>query len=93
MLSDILPQFEDIKNTLGAFTVLAESGVLDRLGGKIVLLGVPAEECLETDWRLGEIKSGRLRYLGGKPELMYRGAFDLLLAHKSRKKIGISGIV
>lgn len=61
---------------LGAFTVLAESGVLDRLGGKIVLLGVPAEECLETDWRLGEIKSGRLRYLGGKPELMYRGAFD-----------------
>ena len=61
---------------MGAFTVLAESGVLEKTGGKVVFLGVPAEECLETDWRLEEIKKGRLHYLGGKPELMYRGAFD-----------------
>ena len=55
---------------------LVESGVLKDFGGKVMLAGVPAEECVETEWRSGEIRKGRLHFLGGKPELLYRGAFD-----------------
>ena len=46
------------------------------LGGKVMLAGVPAEECLETEWRRQEIEKGHLHFLGGKAELLYRGAFE-----------------
>ena len=65
-----------VASAMGAFFSLAESGVLDNFGGKVMLAGVPAEECVETEWRSGEIRKGRLHFLGGKPELLYRGAFD-----------------
>lgn len=61
---------------MGAFFTLAESGVLQGFGGRIMLAGVPAEECMETEWRLQEIQKGRLHFLGGKAELLHRGAFD-----------------
>lgn len=61
---------------MGAFFTLVESGVLKSLGGKVMLAGVPAEECLETEWRLQEIQKGRLHFLGGKAEFLYRGAFE-----------------
>ena len=38
-----------------------------------MLAGVPAEECLEIEWRTREIQKGRLHYLCGKAELLYRG--------------------
>ena len=60
---------------MGAFLTLTESGVLEEFGGKVIMAGVPAEECLETEWRLQEIQKGRLHFLGGKAELLYRGAF------------------
>jgi amidohydrolase len=62
--------------TMGAFLTLVESGIMSKFNGKLMLMGVPAEECVEQEWRLNEIKEGRLHYLGGKPELMYHGAFD-----------------
>lgn len=65
-----------VASAMGAFVTLVESGVMDGLNGSIALICVPAEECLEADWRLSEIKKGNLHYLGGKPEMMYRGAFD-----------------
>lgn len=61
---------------MGAFITLAESGALEDFGGKIMLAGVPAEECLETEWRRLEIEKGHLHFLGGKAELLYRGAFE-----------------
>ena len=61
---------------IGAFLTLAESGVLKNFGGKVMLAGVPAEECLESEWRMQEIKKGRLHFLGGKAELLYRGGFE-----------------
>ena len=61
---------------MGAFITLAESGALEGLGGKVMLAGVPAEECLETEWRRQEIEKGHLHFLGGKAELLYRGAFE-----------------
>jgi amidohydrolase len=68
--------FIQVATTMGAFLTLTEGGFMDEVGGKLMLMGVPAEECIEQEWRLGEIKKGRLHFLGGKPELMYRGAFD-----------------
>ena len=61
--------------TMGALTILLESGILEELGGKIVLVGVPAEECIEVEWRLEQIKNGKIHYLGGKQELIRRNAF------------------
>lgn len=61
---------------MGAFFTLVESGVLEGFGGKVMLAGVPAEECVETEWRMQEMGEGRLHFLGGKAELLYRGAFD-----------------
>lgn len=61
---------------MGAFLTLAEGGFLEKLCGKVMLIAVPAEECLEMEWRLNEIREGRLHYLGGKAELLCRGAFD-----------------
>ena len=61
---------------IGAVRALLSSGVLPQLCGKIRIIGVPAEECLQLDWRLQEIAAGRLRYLSGKAELIHRGVFD-----------------
>ena len=65
-----------VASAMGAFFALAESGVLKDFCGRVMLMGVPAEECIETDWRRAEIKKGHLHFLGGKPELMFRGAFE-----------------
>ena len=61
---------------LGVAAALTEPDVLDGLSGKIRLCAVPAEELLEIDYRLGLIKEGKIKYLGGKPEFLARGLFD-----------------
>ncbi len=47
-----------VASAMGAFFALVESKVIDDFGGKVMLVGVPAEECLETEWRMQEIKRG-----------------------------------
>nr|MDD6336428.1 amidohydrolase [bacterium] len=61
---------------LGAAAGLLEGDVLGGMCGKIILMAVPAEEYIELAYRSGQRQSGRLHYLGGKPELLYRGWFD-----------------
>ncbi|MCP6429242.1 amidohydrolase, partial [Klebsiella pneumoniae] len=39
-------------------------------------MAVPAEEYVEIAYRLKLREAGKLHYLGGKQELIYRGAFD-----------------
>lgn len=62
-----------------------------------MLVGVPAEECLETEWRMQEIKKGRLHFLGGKAELLCRGAFEgvdvVLSMHAGFRNDGTISIV
>ena len=65
-----------VASAMGAFFTLTESGVLEDFGGRVMLAGVPAEECMESEWRMQEIRKGRLHFLGGKAELLYRGAFE-----------------
>ena len=55
---------------------LKQEGVLEGLSGSIRLMAVPAEEMIELDFRRELQSAGKLRYLGGKTELLARGYMD-----------------
>lgn len=61
---------------LGIAAVLKEPEFLKDLCGKIRLCAVPAEELIEIEYRTNLKKEGKITYLGGKPEFLYRGYFD-----------------
>lgn len=61
---------------VGAAIGILDSGVIAELSGKIHFLAVPAEEYIELSYREELRKKGVIRYLAGKPELLYRGIFD-----------------
>lgn len=50
--------------------------VMSELDGDVVLFAVPAEEYVEIDWRSAQRDEGRLKYLGGKQQLIAEGAFE-----------------
>ncbi len=53
---------------------LAEAGGL--LAGNVTFMAVPAEEYVEIAYRLKLRDEGKIHFLGGKQELIYRGEFD-----------------
>jgi amidohydrolase len=55
---------------------LGLQAVIDELDGDVVLFAVPAEECIELDWRLARRDVGELEFVLGKPELIRLGEFD-----------------
>lgn len=60
---------------------LLATGAMDFLAGDVVLFAVPAEEYVEISYRTELRAKGKIRYLGGKQELIYLGAFaDIDLA-------------
>ena len=61
---------------LGAALGIKLSGIADELGGNITFMAVPAEEYVEIAFRQQLREQGRIRYLGGKQELVFRGEFD-----------------
>ena len=61
---------------LGVAAALKDPEVLSRLSGRIRLCVVPAEECLDIEYRQGLRDAGVIRYLGGKSEFLARGYFD-----------------
>lgn len=61
---------------LGLAAALKEPGALDGLSGKILLVAVPAEELIEFEYRLDLRSKGIIKYLGGKPEFLFRGLLD-----------------
>ena len=61
---------------LGLAAALKEPGTLDGLSGRIRLCCVPAEEYIETEYRMSLKEKGIIRYLGGKLEFLRRGYFD-----------------
>ncbi len=72
-----------------AARALSSSELLSRLSGRIAFMAVPAEEYVEIGWRKQQVDEGRLRFLGGKPEMIAEGAFDdvdmAVLVHSSSK--------
>ena len=65
-----------IAGLMGAMMGLVDTGAIDDLCGNIVIFAVPAEEYVEVEYRLGLMREGKLRFLGGKPELIQKGHFD-----------------
>lgn len=61
---------------LGAALGLKLAGVDGYLDGNVSFMAVPAEEYVEIAFRQQLREQGKIRYLGGKQELVYRGEFD-----------------
>ena len=66
--------FAQIASMLGAGMGLQP--VMGQLDGDVVLFAVPAEECIEVDWRIGLREQGKLEFIVGKAELIRLGEFD-----------------
>ncbi len=65
-----------IASMLGTAMGILDSGIMNELTGKIHFMAVPAEEYIQIEQRAALRERRTIRYLGGKPELLYRGWFD-----------------
>lgn len=61
---------------MGVAYGLSESGVMDELDGKVSFFAVPAEEYIEIDYRRKLRDEGKIKFFGGKQQLIYEGEFD-----------------
>ena len=61
---------------VGAFKALSKSNILEKYGGRISIIGAPAEEYVDFDFRLNLIKENKLKVFSGKQNLILDGAFD-----------------
>ncbi|MGI6358740.1 MAG: M20/M25/M40 family metallo-hydrolase [Bacillota bacterium] len=61
---------------LGVAMGLLDSGTVQHLDGSVVLMAVPAEEPVEIEWRQRLREQGKVRFLGGKQELIALGELD-----------------
>ena len=73
-----------LTGVIGAALALTVPEVAEALGGQVVFFAVPAEEYGEIEFKNQLAAEGKIRYGGGKCELIRIGAFDdidLSLAH------------
>ncbi len=61
---------------LGVAIGLVKSGAMEELDGAVDFMAVPAEEYVELEFRDRLRKTGKIRYFGGKQELIHKGYFD-----------------
>ncbi|MDP2858648.1 MAG: amidohydrolase [Bacillota bacterium] len=61
---------------LGVAYGLVESGVMSELDGDVSLVAVPAEEYVEIEYRNKIRNEGKIKFLGGKQEMITAGALD-----------------
>ncbi|MCL2851580.1 MAG: amidohydrolase [Defluviitaleaceae bacterium] len=60
----------------GVAYALAGTDVMKHLDGDVELIAVPAEEYVEIEYRKQLIDEGKIKFLGGKQELVYLGELD-----------------
>lgn len=65
-----------LANLFGCAAGLAASGALQELGGSVKFIAIPAEECLDFEYRDSLIKKKEIAFFGGKQEYLRRGGFD-----------------
>ncbi|KAF0194333.1 MAG: amidohydrolase [Bacillota bacterium] len=87
-----------IAGMLGAAMGLIHSGAIEHLDGDIVLMGVPAEEYVEIEYRQKLREEGKISFLGGKQEFLVLGELDgidlCMMFHTStgqEQKIAVGG--
>lgn len=61
---------------LGSALALSRSGVMRELDGDVTFFAVPSEEFIEFAYRRELREQGKIRYFGGKQQLIADGAFD-----------------
>ena len=61
---------------LGVGHGLLGAGLCDRLGGRVTLMAVPAEEYVEIEYRERLRREGKIVFLGGKQEFIRLGELD-----------------
>lgn len=65
-----------IAGMLGAALGLVKSGVMNELPGNVSIIATPSEEFIELEYRSKLREEGKLKYFGGKQELIRKGYFD-----------------
>lgn len=87
-----------LAGVIGAALALTNPEVASALDGQVVFFAVPAEEYGEVEFKNTLIEQGKIKYGGGKCELIRIGAFDdidLSLAHHSTPgidKVTLGGV-
>ena len=61
---------------IGVAYALKDTGIMEELSGDVVLMAVPAEECVELEYRKGLKDEGKVQFLSGKQEFIWLGEFD-----------------
>lgn len=61
---------------LGVMKALKESNILDSLGCRVTLIGTPAEEFTDFEYRRELIEEGKINYMSGKQDMISKGVFD-----------------
>jgi amidohydrolase len=78
-----------LTGVIGAAIALTDPVIASQLDGEIIFFAVPAEEYGEIEFKNGLRAEGKIRYGGGKSELIRVGAFDdvnLSLVHHTSKE-------
>lgn len=65
-----------IATMLGCAIAIKSSDIMSELCGDVTLMAVPAEEFIELDYRSKLKADGKIKYFGGKQQLVAEGAFD-----------------
>lgn len=65
-----------IGNLAAVAMAFKDADIMQYLDGDLVLFAVPAEECIEIDYRNKLREKGKIKYLGGKQEIIAQGGFD-----------------
>ena len=65
-----------VAGMLGCALGIINSGALEHLSGKIDFMAVPAEECIDLEFRKTLQDKNEIKFIGGKQELLNRGYFD-----------------
>lgn len=60
----------------GAACGIIKSGVMDTVDGAVTFMATPAEEYIDLDYRRSLKQAGKIRFFGGKQQLIYEGEFD-----------------
>lgn len=87
-----------VAGMLGAAMGLMHAGAMEHLCGDIVLMGVPAEEYVEIEYRQQLLEQGKITFLGGKQEFLALGELDdidlCMMFHTSpskEQKVAVGG--
>ena len=65
-----------LASMLGAAIGITSSGVMNELKGGVTFMAVPAEEFIDVEYRSKLKEEGKIKYFGGKQQLIAEGAFD-----------------